>query len=142
MDITLHAMNRFVKRLLLGLIALVGFAGLATASDADATKRHTWEELPPIPDQLGLFGAFAGVHGDALIVAGGTNFAKPLWENEKVWHDRIFVLTRDDGDNGGERGYQWHDGGKLPRASAYGGSSAMFSVWSWTTINGYLYTTI
>ncbi|WP_315853424.1 sodium:solute symporter family transporter [Neorhodopirellula pilleata] len=112
--------SRMVGCRLFGIAAMIVVAitltGPAIATDTDASRRHEWDELPPIPVPLGLSGAFAGVHGNALIVAGGTNFAKPLWENDKVWHDRIFVLTHDDD------GYQWHDGGRLPRPLAYGGS--------------------
>ena len=73
-----------------------------------------WHELPTLPDALGVAGPFAGVHNDALIVAGGANFPTPVWDNDKVWSDRIFVLTKKDD------GYLWKDGGKLPRPIAYG----------------------
>jgi len=89
---------------------------LAVTSQVFASEPRllSWSELPPVPDELGFAGPFAGVHNDALIVAGGANFPKPVWENAKVWHDRIFVLTKSDDD------YAWKDGGKLPRAIAYG----------------------
>ena len=75
----------------------------------------TWSELPPLPESLGVAGPFAGVHHDALIVAGGANFPRPVWENDKEWHDAVYVLTRQaDGQ------YAWKDGGKLPRKLAYG----------------------
>ncbi|HBE71159.1 MAG TPA: sodium:solute symporter [Planctomycetaceae bacterium] len=79
---------------------------------ADSGGFLVWKELPPLPDELGFAGPFAGVHNDALIVAGGANFPKPVWERDKVWHDRIFVLTQTDG--------EWKDGGRLPRPIAYG----------------------
>ena len=44
----------------------------------------SWSELPSLPDPLGVAGPFAGVHNDALIVAGGANFPRPVWENEKA----------------------------------------------------------
>ena len=89
---------------------------LAVTSQVFASEPRllSWSELPPVSDELGFAGPFAGVHNDALIVAGGANFPKPVWENAKVWHDRIFVLTKSDDD------YAWKDGGKLPRAIAYG----------------------
>ena len=74
----------------------------------------SWESLPDFPDELGVAGAFVGVHNGALIVAGGANFPRPVWESEKVWTDSIYVLTRD----GGE--YVWHDAGRLHRPTAYG----------------------
>ncbi len=69
--------------------------------------------LPPLPDRLGFGGAFAGVSGGALIVAGGTNFPEVVWgEGKKAWHDEIFVL-----EPGKER---WQRGFKLPQPAAYG----------------------
>ena len=91
---------------------------LAIAPPSFAADREwlSWTALPPVPDELGFAGPFAGVHNDALIVAGGANFPKPVWENDKVWHDRVFVLTHT-GDK-----YEWKDGGQLPRPIAYGAS--------------------
>lgn len=89
-------------------------AALADQDDLHNGRFLQWESLPPLPNELGVAGPFVGVHNDALIVAGGANFPAPVWENEKVWHDRIHVLVRQ-GD-----GYAWKDGGKLPRSIAYG----------------------
>ncbi|TWT67261.1 hypothetical protein [Allorhodopirellula solitaria] len=93
------------------LLAAVTTSTLATAEDL-----LSWSELPSMPDELGFAGPFVGVQNDAMIVAGGANFPKPVWESDKVWHDRIFVMARD-GD-----GYTWKDGGTLDRAIAYGTS--------------------
>jgi len=73
-----------------------------------------WKPLAPLPDATGFAGSFAGVSGEALIVAGGANFPGAMpWEGgRKVWHDSIFVLPRADG--------QWLSGFKLPRPAAYG----------------------
>ncbi len=86
-----------------------------------------WDQLPPLPDPEGFAGAFAGVARDqalperersksrgVLIVAGGANFpAGRPWEGgEKVWYDKIFVLSRPDA--------AWQSGFKLPRPLAYG----------------------
>ncbi len=54
----------------------------------------TWEELPPLPEALGVGGAFAGVSGGKLIVVGGTNFPTPLFqEGRKRWVDALFILA-------------------------------------------------
>lgn len=75
----------------------------------------TWsDEIPPLPDSIGVAGPFVGVHGDALVVAGGANFPRPVWDNDKVWHDQIHVLLK----KGGE--YVWKQAGRLPRPLAYG----------------------
>jgi len=73
-----------------------------------------WRALPELPDELGVAGSFVGVSGDALIVAGGANFPRPVWENDKVWTDAIHVLILD------KNGYEWRDGGRLTRPCAYG----------------------
>ena len=77
-----------------------------------------FEALPDLPDQLGVAGPFAGIHEDALIVAGGANFPKPVWENDKAWHGQIYVLERTVED--GNESFEWHEGGKLPHPLAYG----------------------
>src|ERR1044072_7768755 len=70
--------------------------------------------LPDLPDPLGFAAPFVGVAGDALIVAGGTNFPDaPPWNNgTKTWHDVAFVLP--------SAGGEWRKGFKLPRRVAYG----------------------
>lgn len=99
-------------RLLIAVLTLVW----AVPQSGQADDMLSWSELPSIPDEAGFAGAFAGVHDDALIVAGGANFPQPVWDNEKIWHDQIFVLTAAGGN------HQWHDGGRLRRKIAYGAS--------------------
>lgn len=90
--------------------ALVLIAGYG--APANAQTQTAWEALPPVPDDVGLAGGFAGVSGDALVFAGGANFAPPVFDNDKQWHDRVFVLPSPDGD--------WVEAGSLPRPLAYG----------------------
>ncbi|MCA9217515.1 MAG: sodium/solute symporter [Planctomycetales bacterium] len=97
------------------LFLFIQIGVLSIASFVNASTMLNWEELPAIPDELGFAGPFVGVHNDVLIVAGGANFPKPVWQTTKVWHDRIFVLTKNS-----EGVYVWHDGGKLTRPIAYG----------------------
>ncbi|MEM7477932.1 MAG: kelch repeat-containing protein [Planctomycetota bacterium] len=73
-----------------------------------------WTELPPLPNELGVAGPFVGVHNKHLIVAGGANFPRPVWENEKQWHSAIYAMSK----NG--QGYGWEEVGELPRATGYG----------------------
>jgi N-acetylneuraminic acid mutarotase len=75
-----------------------------------------WDQLPKLPDTIGVAGPFVGVSNDALIVAGGANFPYgPPWQDgEKVWHDDIYVLER--GTN------RWITGLKLDYPIAYGAS--------------------
>ena len=74
----------------------------------------TWTSLPDLPNQLGVAGPFVGVHSEALIVAGGANFPRPVWESPKHWLDQIWILSPT------VSGLKWQSGGKLPRALAYG----------------------
>jgi len=78
------------------------------------------EALPPLPDPVGVAGPFVGVDGDAVIVAGGANFAPPVWEAEKAWHDRIWVLLTSEA----EDTPRWVEGGRLARPLAYGVSAS------------------
>lgn len=83
-------------------------------NDSPALEHARWTKLPPLPDQHGFAGVFAGVSRGALIVAGGANFPdQPVWEGgKKHWYDKIFVLEKPEG--------QWRSGGSLPRALGYG----------------------
>ena len=74
----------------------------------------SWQKLPPLPDPIGVAGAFAGTSGNALLVAGGANFPDKLpWEGgTKTWYDQVFVLEKPDG--------PWRAGFKMPLAGAYG----------------------
>ena len=96
------------------LLLVILFATGQCIVRADDAKLLSWSKLPSIPDELGFAGPFAGVHNDALIVAGGANFPKPVWDNDKVWHDGIYVLTK----TGDE--FTWTNAGQLPRPIAYG----------------------
>src|SRR5215469_6761783 len=70
----------------------------ATAADSPPNV-FRWRALPPLPEPLGLAGPFAGVSGDALIVAGGASFSQPLTRQagRKRWSDTILVLEDPDG---------------------------------------------
>jgi len=75
---------------------------------------NAWRELPALPDAHGFAGAYAGVSGGSLIVAGGANFpVAPPWEGGvKTWHPQVFVLDRPDG--------EWKQTGTLPGPLGYG----------------------
>jgi SSS family solute:Na+ symporter len=75
-----------------------------------------WKSLPPIPDQEGFAGSFAGIVDGKLLVAGGANFpdAKPWEGGTKVWYDKIFLLESPES--------TWQEIGKLPRPLGYGAS--------------------
>jgi solute:Na+ symporter, SSS family len=93
-----------MPRLILILLCLV----------ATSVAETSWRELPALPDEHGFAGAYAGVSGGSLVVAGGANFPDaPPWEGgPKTWHDRVFVLDKPDG--------EWRLAGKLPGPRGYG----------------------
>ena len=114
---------------------------LESTSSADAIQ---WRKLPDLPNAHGVAGPFAGVHQDALIVAGGANFPDgvpwhPTPQGEKslkTYHNVIHVLVRTDvgqrqtmSDQGQEGAsgdstagkYEWVSvSTTLPRPLAYG----------------------
>jgi SSS family transporter len=87
---------------------------LAVLAATGFSKTLDWQQLPPLPDQEGYAGPFAGVDGQMLIVAGGANFPdrKPWEGGTKVWHNRAFVLE--------PGAASWKTGFQLPQPLAYG----------------------
>lgn len=81
----------------------------------------SWAALPSLPavggqaEPYGVAGPYTGVHNNALIIAGGSNFPEPRWETSKTFHNTIFVLVKE-----GENKYIWIRGGQLPFSAAYG----------------------
>ena len=73
-----------------------------------------WTQLPDTPNAPGFGGAFAGTHGETLLMGGGSNFPdKPLWEGgAKAWHDAVYALT--------PGAKVWKPVGQLPRPLGYG----------------------
>ena len=70
-----------------------------------------WESLPDLPQPMS--GHFAGVHQDALIVAGGSWFPVSLFDGgEKVWLDTTYYLELG--------GASWEAGPSLAHPLAYG----------------------
>lgn len=91
---------RFLPQAVLAI--LFGFVILAAnvaADEGNAQQRLKFDQLPNLPDGIGVAGPIAGVFQDRLIVAGGANFATPenpeLWELPKLYHDRIWVMEAD-----------------------------------------------
>lgn len=100
------------------LLFLLPLASSLSSMASDQTYL-TWTQLPDLPpvgnqtESLGVAGPYVGVHNDALIIAGGANFPKPYWGEDKAWHDDIWVL---------ERSGEWTKAGTLPRPLGYGAS--------------------
>ncbi len=98
------------RLLLLPLIVLMSLTR-ARGADPDVFR---WRPLPPLPEQVGLAGPFAGVSGDNLVVAGGARFAGALPGKAEAqeWSDTIYGLDDPDG--------SWQIAGRLPRPLAHG----------------------
>lgn len=98
---------------------------LSACASANNIMSVNWDTLPPLPPsagqtkQPGEAGPFAGVHGDALIVAGGANFPDKLpWEGgAKIWWDDVWVL---DGLSTASPRWFSDPALKLPRPIGYG----------------------
>ncbi len=111
----MFSFRRVFFALLSVLASLTQTAGASAPEPAaDTATAATWTPLPALPDREGFASAFAGVSGDALLVAGGANFPdKRPWDGgAKVWYDDVFVLAAPDG--------AWRVAGKLPGPNAYG----------------------
>ncbi len=82
------------------LAVLLIFVSFAPADSEVLTDHFQWDSIPmPLDEQggrLGLSGHFSGVHNDALIIAGGTNFeiSGNSQTRKKIWHDKIYVLLK------------------------------------------------
>ncbi len=92
------------------------FPAVLSGQTGSASHRLEWSNLPSLPNELGVAGPFVGVHKGVLLVAGGANFATPVWENDKAWSDVIDVLVERD------KRLEWQDGGRLTQGLAYGAS--------------------
>lgn len=106
-----------------GRAHLFGLLWLWLACGPAAAIELASDPLPPLPDPVGVAGPFVGVDGDAVIVAGGANFAPPVWEAEKAWHDAVWVLLNANAGTG-EQAPRWIEGGVLPRPLGYGASAS------------------
>ena len=97
------------------LITALGACNESPETSAHAPADLKWRQLTPLPDKFGFAGAFAGVSGRALLVAGGANFpdgGAPWTGSAKVWRNEIYVLE--------EKADAWKKAGALPRNRGYG----------------------
>ena len=111
---------------LLRCILILGFTGSclsnASAQELDH-QRLSFESIPALPDDLGVAGPIVGVIDDAMIVAGGANFAAAndpkLWDLPKKYHSKVWVLDRTE--QSGLTSFSWNQNvvGKLSRDVAY-----------------------
>ena len=101
------------NRLVVVAAVMVIYSFMASAL-AEGDVDLIWREAKALPNSLGVAGPFVGTHNGVLIVAGGANFPRPVWETSKEWHTDIHVLVKQGS------GYVWREGGQLPRPLGYG----------------------
>ncbi len=99
------------------VIFLSVFFTIAGISESATPEKDVidWEELPELPNEHGLDGAFAGVSNGALIVAGGSNYHDARDGIRRTWYDDIYVLTDAEDET-------WRTGFKLKMPLAFGAS--------------------
>ncbi|MFK7817859.1 MAG: sodium/solute symporter [Planctomycetaceae bacterium] len=108
------AADRHPLRIAAVVFCLISLPAIGFGQEAASLLK--WKEMEQsLPDELGVAGPFAGVHNDALIVAGGANFPKPVWETNKHWRDKVYVLWTKPG-----QPLQWKECDPLPQPLAYG----------------------
>ena len=108
------------KNLMVPILKTMGTAGICLLGFGWGTVERAlsaslaWSELPSLPDKHGFAGAFAGVSGGHLIIAGGANFPDgPPWRGgAKVWHNSVFALE--------SPSQEWQSIGQLPLPLGYG----------------------
>lgn len=110
------------------LVALLGTGSIIpqgkVCNQVKSVKGVHLTKLPEltVSGKEGVSGAFGGVLGDAVVIAGGCNFpGVPAAEGgPKVYYDRIYFLhTSQNGHN------QWKVAGRLPVKTAYGAAVTM-----------------
>jgi SSS family solute:Na+ symporter len=103
------------------IIPFLLMCGIISAQNPSMPYSLSWSELPSLPpvggqpDAYGVAGPYAGIHNDALIIAGGSNFPEPRWDTSKEFHNAIWVLSKK-----GKDKYEWINGGILPFKAGYG----------------------
>ncbi|QEC52402.1 SSS family transporter [Anseongella ginsenosidimutans] len=110
-------MQRFTNRTIPFLFMLMTFlfpAKSLLAGDGKPQQLFSWDQLPSIPDSVGLAGPFGGIANGALLIAGGANFPAGMpWDGGvKAWHDAVYVLESPTS--------EWELAGRLPHPLAYG----------------------
>ncbi len=96
--------------------------GISSYGQSKQETKLSYELLGNTPDELGVAGPFTGLLGpnqDVLMVAGGANFAPPIWEADKAYHKQIYI-GKLDAEN---TSIEWIDNKvTLPSKIAYGSS--------------------
>lgn len=114
-----------IKALLFSLMTLCALAltaGQPPVEHHHNDNRHnevTYSELPPlrVSGQQGVSGAYAGMAGGKMLVAGGCNFpgVPAARGGEKQFYDTVYLY-----EDPASVHHRWEVAGHLPRPAAYG----------------------
>lgn len=110
-----------MEKRLLCIVACLAFINGSHALSAEDAPISTegevthWDRLPDLPYSRGLTGPFVGVHENVLIIAGGTSLHERVGNTERLWHDDIWILTKNS-----KGTYTWIDRFRLDKARAHG----------------------
>ena len=85
----------------------------------DQDSIFEWSTCPPVPPPA-TGGAFGGISGNKILLAGGSYFPSPEWSSDKVWSDRIITLVL-----GSQPGRWVEESAVLPEPCGYGGSISL-----------------
>jgi solute:Na+ symporter, SSS family len=103
------------RLLIILLVIIINHLNAENIDSQNQWLRPSSSSIPDIPAQKGLAGSFIGINNNALIIAGGSYFDKPIWEGgQKIYTDSIFICEK----NG--EGYRWLFAGNLPYPVAHG----------------------
>jgi SSS family transporter len=80
---------------LIFMSVLTGTTGIFADSSKKPLNNFSFQQIAAFPDSAGVAGALAGIDGDVMIIAGGSNFPdKPPWNNgTKTYYSDIRVLN-------------------------------------------------
>ncbi len=95
------------------ILFLVAISNATLPSETLLGQTLHWQRLDDLPEPLGVAGPIVGVHEETLMIAGGANFSRPVWDNPKRWHRGIYTLKLTDSEP------RWRLASALPRKLGY-----------------------
>src|SRR6218665_1804834 len=84
-----------LQRIVLVIVVIIMSTGSTMKTQAqEGGSWFNWETGFTMPVKEGLGAAISGMSNGMLVIAGGSNFNRPIWEGgEKTVHRDIYVLA-------------------------------------------------